>query len=47
MGSAYGFAGELSGPKGWFLIVWSDDSPEFPAEWEGYPVVKRGIPVAF
>lgn len=43
VGSAYGLR---AGPVGWFLIVWSDGSPKFPEEWEGYQVVQRGIPVA-
>lgn len=47
VGSAYGLTGaNRDGPVSWFLIVYSDGSPEFPEEWEGYQVVKRDIPVA-
>ena len=47
VGSAYGFAESLNDQPEHFLIVWSDEEVDFPKTFEGYKVVRRGIPVAY
>jgi hypothetical protein len=46
VGSGYGFPESLNEDPQYFLIVWSDVEVEFPETFEGYRVVRRGVPVA-
>lgn len=47
VGGAYGFAdSNFNGEPEWYLIVWSDEEVEVPETFEGFRVVRRGIPVA-
>lgn len=46
IGSGFGFPESLNDKPQYFLIVWSDDDIEFPETFEGFTVVRRGIPVA-
>jgi hypothetical protein len=47
IGSAYGYAEGFDQEPEEFLIVWSDDpNVQFPKTFEGFKVVKRGIPRA-
>ena len=46
VGSGYGFPESLNDDPQTFLIVWSDVKVAFPDTFEGFKVVRRGIPVA-
>jgi hypothetical protein len=44
VGSAYGFPNKIEGEPEEFLIVWSDKEVKFPETFEGFRVVRRGVP---
>lgn len=46
IGSGFGFPESFNDEPQYFLIVWSDEEVEFPETFEGFRVVRRGIPVA-
>lgn len=47
VGSGFGFPESLNDKPQYFLIVWSDEDVEFPETFEGFTVVRRGVPVAY
>jgi fructose-specific phosphotransferase system component IIB len=47
VGSAFGFPNAIEGEPEHFIIVWSDDEVDHPKVFEGFTVVRRGIPRAY